>query len=427
MVKKKTKAKVISKIPRKEVDPSIFGDPKESGIDLIGILMTLWKGKQFIVIIFFTFVTATAIRSFVMTPVYKATTLAMPIASSPNVPILGVNPSQGWRQADNDKKILTILQSRTIKDYVIKNLNLMDEFFEGYKRERALMTDARKKLEKIVHIDYDAGMSQFRIDAYYKDPTVARDIVNGYVKEAQKILKEKSLTATKFHRRQIEERLQFEKERLEKTQEELGTFRKQNRIIDQEYIRSRNNLVYPELLKARIQLEGELRSLAATLGNGHPRIISIKQQIRSLNREIAKLTRLLPSQKLSPEKARKFTDLNMNIQNSQVIMGILKKSLEQAKYEEARDHLYLQVIDPAIVPEQRFSPKRKKMIIIAAFFSIFFGILIVFLIDWVENAWGYKFRFDLEVIRIIILLEINKRKNKFFTIFRFKKGDRKKE
>lgn len=62
----------------------------------------------------------------------------------------------------------------------------------------------------------------------------------------------------------------------------------------------------------------------------------------------------------------------------EVLFELLTKEYEVAKIEEAKSMPTIQILDKAVVPEKKYSPKRMQMIVLAGIAGLFISILFVF-------------------------------------------------
>jgi tyrosine-protein kinase Etk/Wzc len=67
----------------------------------------------------------------------------------------------------------------------------------------------------------------------------------------------------------------------------------------------------------------------------------------------------------------------------EAIFDVLAKQLELAKLDEAREGAFIQVVDPAVVPEQKSFPKRGMLTITGIAGGITFGIMLALL----QGGW----------------------------------------
>ncbi|MFQ5598847.1 MAG: GNVR domain-containing protein, partial [Nitrospiria bacterium] len=59
---------------------------------------------------------------------------------------------------------------------------------------------------------------------------------------------------------------------------------------------------------------------------------------------------------------------------------------EMARIQEAKDTPTVQVLDAAKVPEKRIKPKRTLIVLLSTFTAGFFGVFLVFFLEYIEKA-----------------------------------------
>jgi uncharacterized protein involved in exopolysaccharide biosynthesis len=68
------------------------------------------------------------------------------------------------------------------------------------------------------------------------------------------------------------------------------------------------------------------------------------------------------------------------------IYTLIAQQLEKAMMAEVKENFAFKVIDPPRVPDQRISPKRTQMVVIAFVLSLFVGIFIAFVVEYVQRV-----------------------------------------
>ncbi|MCU0822130.1 MAG: hypothetical protein MUC95_06620, partial [Spirochaetes bacterium] len=92
-----------------------------------------------------------------------------------------------------------------------------------------------------------------------------------------------------------------------------------------------------------------------------------------------------PYLKNIPEKLSNYADYYRELEVAKTIYKTLLGLYEQSKLEEAKEGIYVQVIDPAVVPDEKIKPKRAIMVIVAAVASFILSIFIVFFKEWLKD------------------------------------------
>lgn len=366
---------------------------EDDEIDLYELWLTLKKRKSVIIGLFIFAVFATAVISFVMTPIYRSTASVIPVSGSQsplgNLAGLAAMAGISIGQSDESQKIMAVLKSRTIKENVIKRLNLINVILDEVPEDRDPMNVAIEVLDDMVSISDDKKTGVISISVDFKDPQIAKNIADAYVDELQRILNEKALTVAKLNRIFLEKQLEEEEEKLKRYQLELARFQKSTKLIEpQEQLKGTMEL-YGELIAQKINLQVQLRRLETALSSGNPKIEMIKEQLRAIDQQIKELEErsggAIPSISEAPEKMTQYVDLLRKLKTSEAVYETLLKAYEQAKFQEAKENLYVQVIDNAFLPDKPVKPKKALMIAVSGVSSLFLGIFLAFFLEWLEG------------------------------------------
>jgi uncharacterized protein involved in exopolysaccharide biosynthesis len=92
---------------------------------------------------------------------------------------------------------------------------------------------------------------------------------------------------------------------------------------------------------------------------------------------------LLPIQKI-PDEALTLSRLQRAITVTDLLDRFLTKSYEEARLEEKNSVPTIAVLDPARVPQKRFQPKRRKIVLFFLALGIGLGVIVAVAIDSLE-------------------------------------------
>ena len=81
-----------------------------------------------------------------------------------------------------------------------------------------------------------------------------------------------------------------------------------------------------------------------------------------------------------------FSRLMRKLKYAESLYGMLNQQYELAKADESKDAPLVQVLDRAIPPEQRISPKRTQMVLMAMVASGFAMCLLAFMLEAKRQA-----------------------------------------
>ncbi|NPA52768.1 MAG: hypothetical protein GXO22_07720 [Aquificae bacterium] len=369
---------------------------EDDEIDLYELWLVIKKRKKLILGLFFSVVVLTVVVSFIMTPIYRSTATVIPISDSKSslgslgslAAVAGL-AGISLGESDESQKVLAVLNSRTIKENVIKRLDLIAILAKDVSEDRRPLNVAIEEFEKILSITQDKKTGVISISVDFKDPKIATQIVNAYIQELQKILNEKALTVAKMNRIFLEKQLKEEEERLKKYQYELAQFQRKTKLIEPKEQLKGTMELYAGLIAQKISLQVQLRQLESALSDNNPKIQMIREQLKAIDSQIKKLEEkskgAFPSIADVPEKMTQYLDLLRKLKTSEAIYETLLKAYEQAKFEEAKKSLYVQIIDEPFIPDKPIKPKKALMVAVAGVGSLFIGIFLAFFLEWIEN------------------------------------------
>jgi len=370
---------------------------QEDEIDLYELWLVLKKRKKLILGLFLGVSILTAIISFIMTPIYRSEATVIPVSSKSTglgslaglAAMAGVSvPSAG----DDSSKIMAVLNSREIKERVIKKLNLIPILLEDdIPKKRDPMNVAVDILKGMVNISDDKKTGVINISVDYKDPKLAQKIAQTYIDELQKIMNEKKLTVAKFNRAFLEEQLNEQEKKLEELQKRLAEFQKKTKIIAPESQISGVVELYSNLISQKMSLLVKLKSMEAAFAPDNPQVKALKEQLAAIDNQIKQIEEksnigALPSLSQAPEKLTEYGDLMREVKAAQEIYKNLLTMYEQAKLDEAKENIYVEVIDKPNLPDLPAKPKKKLMVAVAGISALFLGIFLAFFLEWLDNV-----------------------------------------
>ncbi|MBA7525970.1 hypothetical protein ES705_18130 [subsurface metagenome] len=361
-------------------------------IDLFEYLITVLKHWKIILGVFVVTVVIAVIVSLNITPMYRAFTTILPVSSESNIwsilptlsgPVVGGNES-------NYQKIIAILNSRTLMESVIRSLNLIDIRSLETPVNEQLLSTADGIFQNKAKVSSDRKTGLIVISVEHEDRELAAKIANQYVKELELSLREKSFTALKMYRVFIEEQLKLEEDKLKKYQEEMSSFQKESKIIEPVAQLKGTMDIYSNLVSQKINLEIELKKIEAALSEDNPRIIAIQNQLEAIKYQINKIEESTQEGAFTsfinaPDQMFEYSELLRKMNTSQSIHDSLTEMYEKARFEEIKESLYVEVIDPAITPTVHFKPNKRKIVKISGSGSIIFGIFLVLFINWINK------------------------------------------
>jgi uncharacterized protein involved in exopolysaccharide biosynthesis len=379
-------------------------------ISLLDYWHVIKKRRNVILYLFLISVASAAIISLLMLPIYQAKATLMPVESSQgrvsaalgtlqNIPFVGgaVGGALGKTATD---KLMSILNSRTVAENVIKSLSLIKVLFEQEWDEKnnrwkinkpPTLQDTVNLLQKSMVKMSDDRKGLISISVEYKDPKLASDIANEYTKALQTFLNTSAISLAKRNRIFLEKQIELTKNDLKGTEESLKDFQTRKKIAALDAQAEAAIKTLAELKAQVISREVQLGTLREYTTKEHPDVKRIEDELREFRRQLKRLEEGFknPNQGESsigafltladaPTVGLEYGRLKRDALIQQKVFELLTQQYELAKIEEAKDDITFQIIDPAVTPEKRIKPKRTLNVVLAGVVSLFLGVFVIF-------------------------------------------------
>lgn len=317
-------------------------------------------------------------------PKFKAHTSILPVKMNPQAENffqdMGVQKAQNNEKASIDDVVLGILQSRTIKDRIIKKFDLMTEF------ETEKQDNARKGLARMIQVNSQAATGIITISAIHRDPLKASEIANGYVSALEELLQELAITQASRERLFLEKQLGETQEKLIAAENELKECQKEMGILDVEKQAATLVQSMSSLKAALFEKEVELRAARtyATRKNYVVRALEaevqeIKDQLRSLEVQATGNEPYANSLQLLPDAGMEYLRKVRTLEFYETLYNTILAQYQNARMAEAKETIMVQVLDRAVPPDSKEGPGTKIVLFFAgitgAFLSFTFLLL----------------------------------------------------
>lgn len=344
------------------------------------------------------------IASLLMTKIYRAEAVIMPVSSGGATgalsslasqfggfaSMLGMSMPTGGAEME---QLIVILNSRTLTENVIKRENLLPVLFadqsdsEQGKNEspvvdRLIMEEAIKAMRNLVTILDEKQMQTISISAEFDSAKVAARVVNAYLTELQDFINANALTTAKRNRIFIEEQLAENISELLEAGKEINAFYHEGHVSPTEAM-----LDVPIATRAE---KGASASSFVGVAEGESEASDVDvlgPEFKAIMAKKAEVERKIVN-------ARKVKDVPQQVYLTYLMMrrellakvnALLTTQYEMAKIEEAKKELAFQVIDYAVPPARRYKPKRAQICIMAFLASLFLAIFIAFFREYLRR------------------------------------------
>jgi tyrosine-protein kinase Etk/Wzc len=271
---------------------------------------------------------------------------------------------------------VAMLKSRTVEDAMVDRFHLM----ELYKAKTK--SDARNVLEKRAEIDSGTKDGLIRISITDADPKRAADMANGYVEEFKRLNGGLAVTEASQRRLFFEQQLVGAKNNLANAEEDLKKTEQQTGLVQ---LDSQARAVISSVAQLRAQVaakEVQINAMRAYATSENPELQAAEQELAGLRAQEQKMgassdqgLNMLPIPKGNLQQAgldyvRKLRD----VKYYETIFDLLARQYEVAKVDEARQGAVIQVVDRALPPDRRSSPKRLLIVCGATVFGLLLGV-----------------------------------------------------
>jgi uncharacterized protein involved in exopolysaccharide biosynthesis len=363
--------------------------PKE--VDGIAVLQVLADHKMRILQVTLAAALLAFIVVMLLPKMYTATTTVLPPKQNQSAAItmLGqLGAIAGLGSADlglqnPDDLFVAMLQSRTIEDRLIDRFDLRRVY--SVKQYQA----ARKKLaERSDIVAEKEGL--ISISVADRDPKRAADLANTYVDLLHELNGNLAITEAGQRRVFYQQQLDAEREALTQAEVALKQVQEKSGLIQPD---AQGRAIVSAVADMHAQVaihEVQLRAMRTYATESNPDVKRAQQELAGLRAQLAKLerntgelgngnlqvpTRQLPAVEL--EYLRQLRDVKYH----EALYDFLTKQLEASRIDEAKDAILVQVVDKAVIPERKSSPRRVLIVSVTAVVAFLLSCLGVLLME----------------------------------------------
>lgn len=358
-------------------------------ISLLELLAAIGRKKHIVLIALTIAVAIGLLLAFLLPKEYTAKTTLLPpqkqssLSSmlSSQLGSLGAVASltgHGLGLKNPNDMYVAMFRSRTVEDAMIRKYGLMKEY------HAKLLSVARKDFEKHAKVNGSSKDGLIHISVTDRNPERAAELANGYVAQFRNLSNHLAITSAAQRRLFFQEQMKSAKDKLTNAEFALEQTEEKSGMIE---ISSQARALIETGAQLRAQIasqEAQVQGMRAFAAPDNPNLVQAEQELRALRAQLASLAGkggnpgaelILPKGNLPSaglEYLRKFRD----VQYYQAIFDILAKQFELAKLDEARKGALIQVVDPAIPPDHKSSPKRALILIGCFAGGLFLGIFL---------------------------------------------------
>jgi len=309
-------------------------DGYEDEISLLDLAITLAKYKKLIIGAPFAVAVLVSIYTLFQPNIYTADTRILPpqqqSSASAMLSQLGALGALGGGSLGiknpNDTYV-AMLESRPLQNSMIKRFKLQAVY------EAETLADARKTLEGVTTVTTGKKDGLITVSVDDQDPIRAATLANGYIDELQKLMQVFAVTDASQRRIFFEKQLHLAKEELADAEVSLKQLQQRTGVL---------------------QLDAQAGQL---MGTGQ-----------------------------APDIALRYIRKVRDMKYAETLYEILAKQYEMAKLDESKESTVIQVLEKAVVPQDKSKPQRSKIVLIAALATGFLAILYAFIAEALNKA-----------------------------------------
>ncbi|HWS96968.1 MAG TPA: Wzz/FepE/Etk N-terminal domain-containing protein, partial [Candidatus Methylomirabilis sp.] len=354
---------------------------RSSGTDFLEILLVLAREKKLILQVTMGATILAAIMVFIIPKSYTATATILPPQQNQSVLSAMMGQLAGTQSLDlrdlglkNPSDVfVAMLKSRTVEDALVNRFDLRKVY--GVKSYQ----DARKKLEKRSEIDPEKeGLISIAVTD--RDPRRAADIANAWVEELRALNQNLALTEAAQRRAFFEQKLVAERNALSQAELALQQIEQQTGIIQPD---AQTRALIGEVAEVRAQIaakEVQLQSMGSYATPNNPDVKRVETELAKLRAQFASLSRTQAAAAPSEGNVQvptgrvagaglEYLQAARELKYHESLYDFLSRQLEAARIDEAKSAVVVQVVDKAVEPEKKSSPRRLLIIAVTALLS----------------------------------------------------------
>ncbi len=345
--------------------------------DAIELLLVLARHKMRILQITLAVALLATVISLLLPKMYTATTTLLPPQQRQSalntmlgqIGVLSKLAGAGDLGLKNPADLfVAMLKSRTIEDNLINRFDLRKVYWiERYQ-------DARKKLEGRSNISAsDEGV--ISVSVTDRDPKRAAAIANAYVDELHNLNQNLAITEAAQRRLFYEQQLKAERDELSAAELALKQVQQKSGLLQPD---AQAKTVIASIADLRAQIAShqvQLQTMRSYATPNNPDLKRAETELAGLRGELGKLERNntalgngnidIPARQL-PEAELEYVRRSRELKYHEALYEFLGKQLEAARIDEGQNAILVQVVDRAVEPERKSSPKRLLIVLVSA-------------------------------------------------------------
>jgi uncharacterized protein involved in exopolysaccharide biosynthesis len=376
-------------------------------INLLDLLQVVLKRKKIIGQIVVGAIVLSVIVSLLLPKMYTATARVLP-PSEPGSSISSLLSQAGGAFAGLAGGLISgkttaelyrgILESRTVADALIEKFELKERYDKKY------LVDVYKELAEKTDISVSRKDEIISVSVEDRDPQRAADMANSYVEMLDKMNRTVNINEGQRKRIFLEKRLETVQEDLGKAETALKEFQEKYKVVAiEEQAKAAiegAGKIKGEIIMAQTELE-VLKQFGTEKQN---EAIMLKSKIDELQNQLERIEKGTPRKASSdplqmtgsdtdfyipfdelPALGMQLARLMREAKIQEKVFELMTTEYELAKIEEAKDVNTIQILDKAVAPDKKSSPKRSLIVILSTFMAFFVAVFTAFIMEYIDR------------------------------------------
>lgn len=288
-------------------------------------------------------------------------------------------------------RYIALLSSRRMYERVVDEYDLVTVYDLGESEHP--VEDAIEVLADNALFEIDAEYDFLSISVFDQSPQRAADISNFFTDELNRLNATLTSESARNYRVFIEKRYEETETALNSLLDSLQVFQEEYGLFD---VTTQTSAYFEQLADLRInavQAEIQFDALRTQYGDANKQAQAFRDIARAANQKyedaLAGQEALLPiPQTEVPEVMRRYLDIERELRIQARIIEFVRPLYEQARFDEQREAVALQVIDPAIPPVEKAKPKRSILVIVATMTAFILAVLFALVYEWWQRNYA---------------------------------------
>jgi uncharacterized protein involved in exopolysaccharide biosynthesis len=253
----------------------------------------------------------------------------------------------------NDQQI-SLLKSRVVEDAMVARFHLQSLYHKRY------LSSTRKRWEGATKAENGLKDGLIRLSVTDQDPHRAEEMANGWVEEYRNFTATLAVTEASQRRLFYERQLNSAREDLNQAEEQMKQTEQRTGVIDLEG-QDRSMIASAAVLRGQLAAKQiEIKGMHEFAAEGNPDLQRAQQEASGIEAQLAQMDAandrksgdLVAPKGEVTQGSLEFIRAMREVKYRETIQDLLTRQYEGACVDEARQGALVQIVDPAVDPDQ---------------------------------------------------------------------------